>query len=83
MKTKQIAQRMYKDGVFDPHTEKEFYCDTAIYTMFKHEPDEWDVVHRTLYTITADYRDGKNYSTWIFQSARAALRSFRLMTGVM
>ena len=83
MTSKQVAQRMYKDGVFNPHTEKEFHCETSIYTMFKHEPDEWDEVRRTLYTITADYRDGKNYSTWIFESANSALRVFRLMTGVM
>ena len=81
MTTKQVAQRMFKDGVFNPHTEDEFHSKTSVYTMFKHEPEEWDDVNQTLYTITADYGDRKNYSTWIFHSARRALTVFRLLTG--
>ena len=83
MKSTQIAQRMYKDGVIYPHTKREIRGEMTVYTMFRHESEEWDEIEQTLYTITADYRDGKNYSSWIFQSADVALRTFRLMTGVI
>lgn len=84
MTSKLIMTRQYKDGYFDRHekNESEIYKPT-VYTLFRHDTDVWDN-HSvpTLYSIVADYRDGKTYGNWMFDNLHTAVNCFHRMVSV-
>ena len=80
MKCTELISRVYHDGIMNEHTEDQFSVSSPVYTLFRHEPEAWDDLSETIYTIVCQYNDG-SVTDHIFTNLSSAFNCFRRMVG--
>ena len=83
MKSTKLMTRVYNDGIIgEKHTGKkrELTVEYPKYSLFRHEPEEWNDMEKVCYSIVADYGNGE-YGNWIIEDAKCAFRTYRILCG--